>query len=163
MRKHEIFEACVVTKLLYCLHTTWLNAAEAQKLDAFQARCLRKLTGTPHSYVSRVSNNTVRATAGAIRLSQQVRRQQLLYLGDVARMPSGSVIRDTIFQPNSFKLVKANRPRRRGRPRNTWAGQLFNEAISIAGREQCLSTGWSRTPSAKYLWRKLVTERCKTS
>jgi len=87
-RKHEIFQACVVTKLLYCLHTTWLNAAETNKIDALQARCLRKLTGILHSYLSRVSNETVRQTAGAVRLSLMLRKQQLIYLGDIARMPT---------------------------------------------------------------------------
>ena len=57
-RQHEvrIFEACIGSQLLYCLHTVWLNKAALRKLDGFQARCLRKIPGVPHAYVSRISN-----------------------------------------------------------------------------------------------------------
>ena len=160
-RKHQIFQTCVVTKLLYSLQTAWLNTAELNKLDAFQARCLRKVTGIAHSYWSRVPNQTVRETAGATRLSHALHKQQLIYLGDIARKPSGNVLRDTIFQPLSFDLVQPSGPRRRGRPRNTWAGKLYSEAITAAGGKQCLINVWSQTPNAKSAWHKVVTEHCK--
>ena len=40
-RKIQIFDACVGSQLLYCLHTAWLNKAELR---------------IPHTLVSRVSN-----------------------------------------------------------------------------------------------------------
>ena len=144
------------------MHTTWLNVAETKKIDAFQARCLRKLTGIPHSYLSRTTNETVRQTAGAARLSLTLRRNQLLYLGDLARMPTGNVLRDTVFQPNSFKIVKPCGPRRRGRPRNEWAGKLYSEAIIVADGESVLTNMWAPTPAAKSAWQKAVAEHCKT-
>ena len=42
-RKIQIFDTCVGSQLLYCLHTAWLNKAELRKLDGFHARCLRKI------------------------------------------------------------------------------------------------------------------------
>ena len=36
-QKIRMFQACMVSKLLYCLHTMWLNKAELRKIDGFQA------------------------------------------------------------------------------------------------------------------------------
>ena len=58
-RKILVYEACVQTKLLYSLHTSWFKRDELARIDAFQARCLRKILGIQHSYVSRVSNESV--------------------------------------------------------------------------------------------------------
>ena len=58
-QKIRIFQACVVSKLLYCLHTMWLNKAKLRKIDGFQAKCLRSILHIPPSYISRVSNATV--------------------------------------------------------------------------------------------------------
>ena len=46
-QKIRIFQACVVSKLLYCLHTMWLNKAELRKIDGFQAKCLRSILHIP--------------------------------------------------------------------------------------------------------------------
>ena len=37
--KLRVFNACVVSKLLSCLHSAWLNKAELRRLDAFQTSC----------------------------------------------------------------------------------------------------------------------------
>ena len=56
----RVYLSCVVSKLLYGLQVLWLNQASRDKLDAFNARCLRKILGIAHSYYSRVSNQAVR-------------------------------------------------------------------------------------------------------
>ena len=50
-QKIRIFQACVVSKLLYCLHTMWLNKAELRKIDGFQAKCLRSILHIPPPYI----------------------------------------------------------------------------------------------------------------
>ena len=47
-KKLRIFEACIIPKLLYCLHMACLNAADVRKFDAFQAACLRDISGIAH-------------------------------------------------------------------------------------------------------------------
>ena len=51
--------ASVVSKLLYNLETLWLFKADISRLDAFHVKCLRCICKIPHSYISRVSNDTV--------------------------------------------------------------------------------------------------------
>ena len=46
-RKVRIFDACIGSQLLYCLHTAWLKKASLRKLDGFRARCVRKNFGIP--------------------------------------------------------------------------------------------------------------------
>ena len=40
-RKLQIYQAVVVSRLLYGLSSAWLNAVETRRLNGFQARCLR--------------------------------------------------------------------------------------------------------------------------
>ena len=58
-RKIEIYMACVGSKLMYNLETLWLLKADISRLDAFHVKCLRCICRIPHSYVSRVQNDTV--------------------------------------------------------------------------------------------------------
>ena len=58
-RKIQIFEACVVSKLLYGLHTAWLKSAELATSIASQARCLRKILHIPRSNHSHISKEEV--------------------------------------------------------------------------------------------------------
>ena len=58
-RKLKIYEACILSKLLYCLDTVWLTSVEMRKMEAFHHKCLRKIAGVLPSYYSRVSNADV--------------------------------------------------------------------------------------------------------
>ncbi len=71
-RKVEIFNACAVTKLLFSLETTACTAATFARLDAFQAKCLRRILKLAQSYTSRISNEAARRREGAQPLSKQL-------------------------------------------------------------------------------------------
>ena len=132
-RKVEIFNACVVAKLLYGVQTFWLNVVDQRRLNVFQARCLRKTLGIPHSYLSRITNASVLAAANARPLSVIVLERQLLQFGRIARMPNHAPIRRLIFRDNSVEAQVWHEKRRRGRSRATWARQVHMEALRIAG------------------------------
>ena len=162
-RKHEVFQACIASKLLYCLHTTWLNKSEINKIDAFQARCLRRLIGVRPSYWSRVPNQTVRERVGAKPFSQHLLQQQLLYFGEVARRPNGHILRDMIFEAGSVKPIRVCGRRRRGRPRNTWADKVFAEAVQAAGGDVHLNSFLANTPAARSAWHNAVLVHCSNN
>ena len=161
-RKLHIYQACVLSKLLYSLHVAWLNAAEVRKLDAFHFRCLRRIAAVKHSFYSRVSNQTVLDKVGGTRLSTDLCRRQLLYIAKLARRPAGYFLRDTIFEPNSIDLKRISGPRRRGRPRIIWAEAVFNLALSIAGNHHSLVSLWANTPVARCAWQAAVDVHCST-
>ena len=71
-RKVKIDFVCVVSKLLYCLHTASLNKAELRKLDSFHVKCLRKTLGIQHSFISRICNEDVMRGAKCSNLSSHL-------------------------------------------------------------------------------------------
>jgi len=77
-RKIRIFDACVVSKLLYGLQSACFNQAERRRLDGFYARSLRKILRLPPAYYRRVSNDIVLARAREP-LSARLLQQQMMY------------------------------------------------------------------------------------
>ena len=155
-KKLEIFNACVVSKLLYCLQVACLHTAEFRKLDAFYVRCLRSIAGIKHSYYSRVSNQAVLETMRCLPLSVILRRRQLLYIADIARKPASHPLRDSVFEPGTYKLKSFEGSRKRGRPRATWAEQVWSTAVQISGNEDSLAALWADTPAARKAWASIV-------
>ena len=100
--KIRIFEACVLSKLLYCLHTAWLNKAELRRFNAFQSKCFRKFLNIPHSYVSRISNKTVLERSGRQEISNILTYRQLVLFGKIAALPFTDVRRQCVFSGPLF-------------------------------------------------------------
>ena len=159
-RKLRIFEACVLSKLLYCLHAAFLNKRELARLDAFHVRCLRSIMRIPHSYVSRVSNQTVLEAAGVEKLSETLLRRQLHLLAHVARKPTHDPVRLCVFKPHTAELKVRPAKRRRGRPRLTWATEIHKHAVQIAGSVDNLYDVLADSPAARASWQASVQQYC---
>ena len=129
-RKLELFEALVLSKVLYGVASAWLSKADLGRLDGFQAGCLRKMLQIPASYVSRVSNEAVRKTAGQDALSNMVRTAQLKLMGKVLNDDAKRILRDVAFQGSTTLSANAAYVRRIGRPRHNWTEQVFREWCS---------------------------------
>ena len=52
-----IFNACMISRLLYSLDVAWLRQNELCRLDASQALSLRRICRMKHSYYSRISQH----------------------------------------------------------------------------------------------------------
>ena len=159
-RKIRIFEACVLSKLLYCLHVAWLRQAEQARLDAFQAKCLRSILRIPHSYISHVTNSTVLETARSEKLSVTLLKRQLLFFGYVARKPSDDPVRMSILQPYSSEAQTVSSKRKRGRPRMTWIGEVYKHVRLIANSTSDLNEMLQDTTAAKAAWHAAVHTHC---
>ena len=145
--KLRVFNACVVSKLLYCLHTAWLNKAELRRLDAFQTSCLRKILRIPHSFISRVSNAEVLSRPNHHMLSKILQYRQIMWLKRVADLPSEDVMRTCVLQTDSFNLLGVQGSRRRGRPRKRWAVEVYRFVKSMADYDRCsLDSLWQLPP-----------------
>jgi len=153
-RKLEVFNACVLSKLLYGLHTAWLNKAERERLDAFHARCLRKIFKIQPSYISHVSNALVWEKARVKPLSHTLLQHQLRYYGHIARLPGDSPVRKTVLQRSDVAPRAFEGQRRRGRPRNTWSNKVYTHALRAAGGMQQLR---DQVVHPEH-WRKCITE-----
>ena len=155
-KKVQIFSACVISKLMYSLHTCWFGKADICKLDAFQARCLRQILRIPPSFVSRVTNEHVLRQANCVKLSRVLQQRQLQLLARIAQLPSEDVMRKCVFRNGSFQLTLSS-ARRRGRPRHTWATEVYRLALDVPGSTPNLIDIWQQ-PSI--VWRRCVQTYC---
>ena len=155
-RKIQIFNACIVSKLLYSLFAACLNKAERQRLDAFQNRCLRRICRIPHAYYSRVSNAAVLNVAGQDKLSTHLARRQLVFMGQLARRPGSDPVRRSVFEPGTLDLRKLAGARRRGRPRQTWGHLVWKNALEVAGSHARLADYFRQDGGAAREWERAV-------
>ena len=125
LRKIEIFNACILSKVMYGTASAWLTTKDFRRLDGFQARCLRKILRIPTSFVSRVSNRTVLQRAGTIAISKTVRSKQLRLLNQVLSNPKKTMLRDCTFVRGTRITHNSKYIRRVGRPRQNWADDLL--------------------------------------
>ena len=131
-KKLEVFEACVVSRLMYGLHTCWLNGAELSRLDAFYCKCLRRILKIPPSFVSRITNAEVYARAGKSLLRYKLLQQQLLLFSHVARLPNEDALRQCLIVRNDVRPASFNF-RKRGGQKYCWINKIFEKAVEVAG------------------------------
>ena len=130
-RKIEVFESMIVGGLLYGLNSAWLNKTAVKRLNGFYCRCLRKILHIPHSFFSRVSNETVLKEAGKQPLDKRLLQQQLLSYGRVARAMGDDVLRQRTFLPGSLTPPTQKYVKKIGRPRNEWPNQIGKVAAQL--------------------------------
>ena len=141
-----------MSKLTYSLHVAWLTLAERRRLDAFQARALRKILRIAPSYYSRVSNADVLGQAGGQKASAMLLSKQLHFMGELARREDTDVLKRCVFEPGTLRPRACQGPRKRGRPKDRWTTSLHQEAVRAAGSIDRLMTLWQDTPAAKSAW-----------
>jgi hypothetical protein len=154
--KLRIFEACIVTKLLYGLVTAVLNKAERGRLDGFQARCIRKILRVPPAYYSRISNLRVLAMARKKWLSEMLVKQQMILMGKLAFRSDSDVVRCSIFNPTTCELRRLPGPAKRGRPRIRWPVYVLDKCVGIAGSLEQFLNYWHRDNSSFVAWKAFV-------
>jgi hypothetical protein len=137
-RKLEIYRALIEAKLLYGLSSACFTKAELRRLDGFQSKCLRTVLGVAPSYYSRVSNLAVLRQASWERLSTQLQRRRLTYLGKVLRAEEAHPLRTCSMVPGTDTPLTHHYIRRVGRPRKEWLSSLLPAAHQIAGGLQRL-------------------------
>ena len=131
-RKLEAFQSMIASRLLYGLSSAWLNAAEVRRLNGFQARCLRVILGVKPAFYSRISNATVLRHSGQTSFELQLRRQQLMLYGRIARLPATDPRRSVAFCANTVHPLTSTYVRKVGRPRNEWTVMLQRESYKMS-------------------------------
>ena len=64
--KLQVYNAVIISKLIYGLETMYLNESQLKRLDAFHIRGLRHILGITHSYWSRAKNSEILDEANEI-------------------------------------------------------------------------------------------------
>jgi len=154
--KLDVYRACIISRLLYGMQVMWLNQAARNKLDAFHARCLRKILGVQHSYWSRISNDEILRRAGAPKLHLMLLEQQLTYFGTLARRSESCPVRSLVFG-RDFSQKPLDFERRRGRPNLEWTSEMFKVVNAMFGSQAALCTCISNGTT----WRARVRDHCR--
>ena len=163
-RKIAVFQACVMSKLLYNMHSLCLNTAEARKLDGFHVRCLRRILKIQHSYYSHVSNASVLAAAGVQAASVLLLERQLLWMGGLAIRADNHVLRKSVFKSGEcrFEPKLPEGKRKRGRPKACWSQSVYDQALKAAGSTDRLHSLWSSdSVVARSAWSACVKQYCR--
>ena len=108
-KKIKVYNGLVLPILLYGAESWPLSAAQTAKLESIHQRHLRRILGV--TWRDFVSHADVHARLGTIPIAEHCRRQRLLWLGHVARMPDSRLPKQLLFGHFSG-------PRRRGRIHN---------------------------------------------
>jgi hypothetical protein len=145
--KCKLFDACVLPILLYGCESWHLTRAQAQKVSAFEMRCLRRILDI--KWYHRITNDTVRRRTQREPITSTIMRRRWTWLGHVLRMPSDSWPRRALFFLPSGS-------RRRGRPSHT----VFR---SFEAELRDLDMVWEEVIEAaqdRARWRSLVASLC---
>ena len=137
-RKLTIFDACILSKLMYGLSSAVLTKVDRKRLDAFHAGCTRKIIRVAPAYHSRVSNHTVFERARTKPASRLLLKPQLSYFGRLALKDQSDPMRRCIFENDSLEPRKLLSKRRVARPRLEWSTEIRKHALQMMGGEASL-------------------------
>lgn len=106
--KMKVYQACVLSTLLYGSEAWTLYARQERRLNSFHLRNLRKILGI--TWQDRVPNKNVLEKAGVPSMFALLTQRRLRWLGHVSRMQDGRIPKDMLYG----ELATGSRPA--GRP-----------------------------------------------
>ena len=93
--KLTVYNACVISTLLYSNESWTTYARQERILNTFHLRSIRRILGI--SRKDRVSNDEVLSRAGHLSMYTLLRQRRLRWLGHVHRMNDGRIPKDTMY------------------------------------------------------------------
>ena len=132
-RKLRMFTSLIESKLLYSLSGASLTKVQLRRLDGFQNRCLRQITGVKPSWISRISNALVLKKVGHIAASSLLLERQLQQFGKVLRSGLDNPLRTSSFIRGTTHPATEQYVRRVGRPVKEHVAHLSKLASQIFG------------------------------
>ena len=154
--KLRVYEAVVLSTLLYGLETVPLKVKDTVRLEGFECSCLRRLLGI--SLLDLVSNKTVLKMAGYEKtIGEKIRFFRLKWLGHVARMPLGRMPRETLFArpPKEWR-------RRPGGQRLSWRKCVENDTREMLTVYRNARMSWENSildlAADRVQWRSMIAQ-----
>ncbi len=148
--KIQVFNAVIISKVIYGLETLQVTDSHAKKLDAFQIKGIRKILGMVPTFMDRTQTNELalqRANEAVQntqndnpddpppvkihRISELLKKRKLTLLGHIIRTQSYATDKDPMHQISFENIdLEPREPiyRRKGRPRKKWIKENLEEA-----------------------------------
>lgn len=109
--KIRIYEACVLSTLLYSIETCSLYASQERRLNSFHLRCLRRIMSI--KWEDRISNSDVLNRAKSSSIHGILSQRRLRWLGHVYRMDDGRLPKDILYGELATGARSVGRPKLR--------------------------------------------------
>ena len=109
---------------MWSLESCWLLRADRVRLDAFQAYCLRRIFRILSSFISHVTNLSVRERACQTSFRILLGNRQVQLFKKIQTLPCTSFIKRLVCDSNSMPKVWHTR-RSRGRPCQKWCMSVY--------------------------------------
>ena len=140
------------------IDVAWLRQNELARLDAFQARSLRRICRIQHSYYSRISNIQSLKETSSIQLNSLLAQRQSMLFGKIACKDHAlNPIRALVFNSaDSFDPPHMNWQRKRGRPRVTWTAEVHKLALNVSSNRTKFHQLLYDSKSCFSIWTRLV-------
>ena len=144
--KIRIYEACVLSTLLYGSETWALYRRQEKRLNIFHLRCLRNILGI--TWQDKVTNVEVLAQANLQSMAAILCMRRLRWLGHVKRMGDHRIPKQLLYG----ELAQGKRPR--GRPKLRYKDTC---KTSLSKCEIDVNT-WEEKVENRTTWRTVVKE-----
>lgn len=148
--KMAVYNACVLSTLLYGSETWTTYVKQERRLDAFHMRCVRRILGI--SWQDRVPNTEVLSRAGLPTMITLIRQRRLRWLGHVHRMEDGRIPKDILYGELTSGKRGTGRPQLRYRD----VCKRDMKALDIN------TESWEKLADDRSRWRSTLTSHLKT-
>ena len=149
--KVEVYNACVLSTLLYGSEAWTTYSSQEQRLNTFHLRSLRRLLGI--SWRDRIPNTVVLSRTGLPSMYTLLRQRRLRWLGHVRRMEDGRIPKDLLYGELSTGERGAGRPQLRFR-------DVCKRDLKAIGMD---TVCWEELATDRSKWRSNLHSCLKTS
>ena len=143
--KRLVYNACVLSTLLYGAECWPILRRDEIRLDAFHHRCLRAILGVTRldQQARHIRNEDIRQRWGDVgTVTDMLRKRRLQWLGHVARMPA-----DRLPPQLLFGWLEERRPAHG--PRLRWKDRISADLKALSVRD------WFHTAQERQQWREV--------
>ena len=147
--KMLVYQACVLTTLLYGSETWTLYACQEKRLNSFHMRCLRRILGI--KWQDKITNTEVLYRTEQTSLYPILRRRRLRWLGHVKRMDDTRIPKQILYG----ELLQGKRGT--GRPK-----LRYKDTCKRTLKDLCINEDkWSETAEDRDKWRAHIYDGAK--
>ena len=144
--KMAVYNACVISTLLYGSETWTTYARQERRLHTFHMRSLRRILGI--TWRDKVTNNDVLSRCGLPSMFTLLRQRRMRWLGHVHRMEDGRIPKDIFYG----ELASGSRPLGRPQLRFKDVAKRDLKALNINVES------WEETAADRIAWRRCLRE-----
>ena len=157
--KMVVYNACVVSTLMYGSETWTTYARQEKRLNSFHLRSIHRILGI--SWQDRVSNTEVLSLANLPSMFTLLRHLRLRWLGHVYRMEDGRILKDILYGELASGRRSKGRPQLRYKDvckrdmkaldinTESWGDLAANRMICRSTLNQHLKTGEKKLVNAE--------------